>query len=187
MVNWRLFDCPIKQISGPTPLDGTLGAVLGGAAMKFFLFLFAVIGIGTVVGFAAPTFNAPTATAAEPEGEVLGTASQLMPGDRDSIHAGIVAGAEASLQVARRKGQPFADAISITSDPPDSMRMVLPLPDGGQLNFLISLEAQGSSTLITQKVTMSGDVSAEMRSHLEGMRSAGTFNMLAAGQIPPLA
>lgn len=154
--------------------------------MKFFLGFCAMIGIGTAIGFAVPTWNASNTAAAEPEGEILGTANQILPGDRDSVHAGILAGAKAILRVARDKGQSGADAISIESDAPQSIRTTVRLPEGGQLNFVITLEEQGASTLMTQKVTMSGAVSPDMRKHLEGLRSTGTFNMLAAGQIPQL-
>ena len=64
--------------------------------------------------------------------------------------------------------------------------MRVPLPDGGQVDFVMSLEDQGSNTLVTQKVTLSGNVSPDMRSKIEQMKSVGVFNRATGGGIPTI-
>ena len=154
--------------------------------MKFFALLVAFIVAGTAIGFAVPTFTAPNSAVAEPEGEMLGFASQTVPGDRDTIFAATLAATKAAIKVARDKGQPGASHVDISSKAPESMLMVLDLPEGGELNIHIAFEQQGASTVLNQKITMSSDISPDLRKRFEGMRDTGAFNMLASGALPPL-
>ena len=153
--------------------------------MKFFVLLGGVIAVGTAMGLAVPTsHSAPTALAAGEE--LLGTASQTIQGQRDYVHAGMLAGVQASLRVAREKGLQGVDAVSITSDPPQSITIRMPLPGSGQMNVLMSLEDQGSTTRITQTISLSGDVRPDIRSKFEQAKSQGAFDKVGGGNLPAI-
>ena len=150
--------------------------------MKFVLLLGGVIAVGTAVGLAIPISH-ETAVAVAPGEELVGTASQVVPEDRKILYAAMLAGAQAVLRVGREQERPWADAANITTNPGNSIRMSLPLPGGGQVNILDSLEDQGPKTRITQTVTLSGPVTPEMRRRTEILKILGAFRKVGGRSI----